>query len=99
MSASLRQTEEGCYLPLKVRAGGRRNTVGGLHDGALRVEVTTAPEKGKANKAVIGLVAEFLGVAPSRITLVSGECCASKVVFVQGLRAADIEARIVGGCC
>ena len=99
MAAFLRQTEEGCYLALKVRAGGRRNAVGGLHDGALRVEVTTAPEKGKANKAVVGLVAEFLGVAPSRIVLVSGECCANKTVFAQGLRAVDIEARLAGGCC
>lgn len=99
MSASLRQTAEGCYLPLKVRAGGRRNAVGGLHDGALRVEVTTAPEKGKANKVVVALVAEFLGVAPSRISLTCGQSCASKVIFVQGMRAADIEARIAGGCC
>jgi len=38
----------------------------------LRVSVTAAPEDGKANRAVIVLLADSLGIAPSSISLVRG---------------------------
>ena len=60
-TVQLRMAEGGCTLPVRVRAGGRRNVVGGVQEGALRVEVTTAPEKGKANLAVRKLLAKALG--------------------------------------
>jgi len=39
---------------------------------ALRVSVTAAPEEGKANRAVIGLLATTLGLPASSISLVRG---------------------------
>jgi len=63
--------ESGATIEVKVRPGARRNAVTADDDG-VKVEVTAAPEDGKANKAVQKLLAKALGVAPSRLTLVRG---------------------------
>jgi len=55
-----------------VQPKARANTVKGWHGDALRVSVTAAPEDGKANRAVIALLAETFDVAPSSINLVRG---------------------------
>lgn len=49
----------------------------------LRVYVTTVPEDGKANKAVIALLSKFLKVPKTRLTLVSGHTGRDKVFQVS----------------
>ncbi|WP_157216293.1 DUF167 domain-containing protein [Flavisphingomonas formosensis] len=49
-----------------------------------RVYVTVAPEDGKANRAVIALVAKALDVAKSRVILVRGETSRDKLVRIDG---------------
>lgn len=55
-------------------------------DGAavLRLRVTAVPDRGKANAAVIALLARALGVPKSAITLVSGETARLKSVRIAG---------------
>ena len=48
-----------------------------------RVHVTVAPEDGKANRAVIALVAKALGIAKSRVTLIRGETARDKLVKIE----------------
>lgn len=48
-------------------------------EGQLRVQVTAVPEDGRANKAVVELLAEALGVAKSRLTLIRGATARDKV--------------------
>ena len=48
-------------------------------DGTIRVYVTAVPEGGKATKAVRGLLAKAIGVAPTRLTLIRGETARDKV--------------------
>ncbi|WP_066558011.1 DUF167 domain-containing protein [Croceicoccus bisphenolivorans] len=55
-----------------------------IEDGKLRVRVTAVPEDGKANKAVIRLVAKGLGIAPARIELVRGATAREKVLRITG---------------
>jgi uncharacterized protein (TIGR00251 family) len=62
----------GAQLVLRVTPAARRNAVEELPDGRLKVQVTAPPEDGRANDAVRRLLARALGVAPSRLTLVSG---------------------------
>lgn len=50
--------------------------------GVLKVYVTVAPEDGKANKAVIELLAKHLGVAKGRLRIAVGETGRDKVVEV-----------------
>ena len=59
-------------VSVRVTPRAKHNEVGGLVNGMLQVRTTAPPADGKANKAVIKLLSEFIGVAPSRITLLRG---------------------------
>lgn len=62
----------GAEFQLRVTPGARRNEITPAEDGSLKVQVTAAPEGGKANEAIIKLLAQALGVAKSRLTLLRG---------------------------
>ena len=66
-----------------MQARARRNEVVAQADGVFRVRVTAAPEGGEANRAVIALLAEALGVAPSRIALVRGAASRDKLFRIE----------------
>jgi uncharacterized protein YggU (UPF0235/DUF167 family) len=98
VSLDLRDVDGGCRLRLRVRAGADRDALEGEHAGALRVRVTAAPEKGKANRRVMELLGEALGLPPSALRLVKGLSQPEKVVWiplepkkVRGLLPADPE--------
>jgi hypothetical protein len=69
---------EAVLLHVRVQPKARANAVKGWHGAALRVSVTAAPEDGKANRAVIGLLAETFDVSPSSINLVRGAASRDK---------------------
>jgi uncharacterized protein (TIGR00251 family) len=54
-----------------------------LPDGTWKVKVAAAPEKGKANRALVEFLAGHLGVAKSRIRIVSGETSQLKRIQVE----------------
>ena len=80
-------------LRLRVRAGARQNALAGTHAGALKVTVTAAPEKGLANKAVLLLLADRLGLAPSSLELTAGHGSPGKTVRVP-LTAPELRQRL-----
>ena len=49
----------------------------------LRVYTTIAPEKGKANSAVINLLADYFNVSKSQIKILKGETSRDKIVSIQ----------------
>jgi uncharacterized protein (TIGR00251 family) len=59
-------------LTVHVQPGARRAAVVGLHGDALKVRVTARPVDGRANQAVLALVASALDLPTSSVTLVSG---------------------------
>lgn len=77
-------TDSGTILPVRAQPGARRNGIVGEHAGALRIAVTAAPEKGKANEAIAGVLAEALAVRPSAVSIVSGEASRSKRFRIEG---------------
>ena len=81
-------------MPVRAQPGARRNEIRGLQDGVLKVCVTQAPEKGKANKAVAELLAKKLGLKKSQIELLSGETSHQKRFLVRGIGFQDLAARI-----
>jgi hypothetical protein len=54
--------------------------VAGVHGGALKVAVAAPPEKGKANREVVRLVAGAFGLGVGDIEIVAGETSPDKVV-------------------
>ncbi len=61
----------------------RTELAGILPDGTWKVKVAAAPEKGKANRELIEFLAQKLGVAKTRIHIVSGETSALKRIRVD----------------
>jgi uncharacterized protein (TIGR00251 family) len=72
-----------------------RNKIEGVHDGALKISVTAAPEKGKANDAIIGLLSKKLKIPKSAITVLRGETSRKKKLRIEGITR-DRFLRIVG---
>lgn len=85
-------TPDGVRLRLKVRPQARRAGIDGVvadRDGAaLSVSVTAAPEDGKANDAVIALLAKALDVAKSTISVSQGAASRRKTIRIAGDAAA-----------
>ena len=79
----LQSHADGTVLPVRAQPGARRNEIRGIQDGALKVCVTQAPEKGKANKVIVEVLAKWLGVRKSQIELISGEIASQKKFLVR----------------
>jgi uncharacterized protein (TIGR00251 family) len=71
-------------LQLKVVPKSSKNRVVGWVGDRLKVQVTAPPERGKANEAVVGVLADALGVPRSRVRIVSGETAPLKTVEIDG---------------
>ncbi len=75
-------------MRLKVSPKAAQNRVGGVFAGgdgaALKVGVTAAPEGGKANAAVIKLLAREWRLPPSRLHVAAGAASRGKTVLVEG---------------
>lgn len=68
-----------------------RARVGPLHDGRLKIAVTSPPVDGEANAAVIELIAKTLGVARSAVEVVGGATSRRKRIRVRGVARAAVE--------
>jgi len=79
-------------LNLKVVPGSSRDEIVGWLGDSLKVKVRAPPEKGRANEAVVTLLAERLGIDASSIAVVSGHGSPAKVVEVNGMDVETIRA-------
>lgn len=75
-------TERGLIVALRVQPKASAERIGGTHGHALKIAVTAPPDKGKANEAVIRLVAKTLGIAPSSVELLSGHTGKDKRILL-----------------
>lgn len=85
---------DGLLLPVRAHAGAKRNEIRGIQDGALKASVTQAPEKGKANKAIIELLADALSLKKSQIELISGETSSQKKFLIRDIERDALAERI-----
>ncbi|MGD0712925.1 MAG: DUF167 domain-containing protein [Gaiellaceae bacterium] len=79
---------------LRVSPGAGRAEIIGRHGDAWKVRVTAPPEHGRANEAVLRLVAEALAVPREALTLVSGHGGRDKIVELTGVGPALVERRL-----
>lgn len=93
MAACYRVTPEGIVLAVRVTPNAGADRVEGVElrdDGAavLRCRVRAVPDRGKANAAVLALLAGALGVPKSRLTVIAGETARLKSIAISGEPAA-----------
>lgn len=92
---TIRDTPDGCVLAVRVHPGARRNAVTGIHDGAIKISLTTPPTDGRANDALIAFLAERLHIPRARIALLTGATSRSKSLRIVGIRAAQAQALLI----
>ena len=85
---------ESTRVRLRVSPGAARAGVVGRHGEGWKIRVAAAPEGGRANEAVIRLLADTLSVPRDAVTLVSGHAGRDKIVELAGLGPAQIERRL-----
>lgn len=90
----LRDTADGCILPVKVVPGASRDRIAGPLGNRLKVATSAAPERGKANQAVAGLLARALGVPAAAVELVSAPTNPRKDFRIKGLSAEQVRQRL-----
>lgn len=86
---------DGAILPVYAQPGARRSGIVGTHSRWLKVAVTQPPEKGKANEALIAVIADELGLKRSQVRLLSGESNRQKTFLLNGLSPEDLRMRLV----
>ncbi len=96
--APYRRTKAGVELFVRLQPGSSADRIDGIYrpDGAttsLKVKVRAQPEKGKANKALIKLLAKTLGVAQGGLVLTAGTTHRSKTVLIPDADGADDTVR------
>jgi len=81
-------------LELKVSPKASRNAITGFMGEALKLAVTAAPERGKANAAVEELLAQALALPLSAVKVVGGHTSKTKRIEVAGLSDAALRQRL-----
>lgn len=88
MSAAYRVVPGGIDLFIRLTPKASRDAVGGLFQAQdkayLQARVRSVPEDGRANQALIELLATELGVPRSTLSLVSGHTARLKTVRIEG---------------
>jgi len=88
------QTADGAAFRVKAVPGASGDAVVGTHGDALKLRVAAEPRKGKANKAVVALLAKSLGVSTADVHLVAGATGTLKRIVVTGLDAVEVLRRL-----
>ncbi len=90
----VRESADGVTFEIRVHPGARKNAITGKLGDALKVSLTAAAEKGKANEACIEFFAKLLKVPRSSVTIASGQSSRNKVIRVAGISGAELRKRI-----
>ena len=81
-------------LSVTVSPGAARSELVGRHGDGWKARIAAPPECGRANQALVELLAEALGVPRSAVRVVAGQTAKAKVVEVDGLKTEDVERRL-----
>ncbi|TDA65722.1 MAG: DUF167 domain-containing protein [Clostridia bacterium] len=83
----------GVRFPVRVQPGSARNRISLGEGDLLRVNVTAPPVAGRANDTLRELLAEFFGVRPGAVRIVSGLASRRKEIEIAGISLQAFAAR------
>jgi uncharacterized protein (TIGR00251 family) len=81
----------GARLQLRVSPGAARSAVVGRHGATWKVRVAARAEDGKANDALVRLLADTLALPVRNVRIVSGHASRDKTVALEGLERDETE--------
>jgi uncharacterized protein len=81
-------------LRLRISPGSRKTELAGRYGDGWKIRVSAPPEDGRANDAVLELLAKRLGLPRRALSIVSGHKARDKVVELSGIDAEEAERRL-----
>ncbi len=81
-------------VELTVSPGAARSELVGRYGAGWRARIAAPPERGRANRALVELLADALGVRRDQVAVVAGHASRRKVVEVEGLEAPEVDRRL-----
>ena len=86
----------GSALAVRVTPRASRNQIVGLlNDGTVKVHLASEPSDDETNLALLGFLAEVLGVPKSRVEIVAGESGRDKLVSVLDMDVDTAHQRVL----
>jgi len=86
-SKTIREVDGGVVFAAKIIPGSSRTAVCGLLDDMVKIKISAAPEKGKANQCLLEFLAKQLGVKKGAVSIISGYTGPVKNIQVLGISA------------
>lgn len=91
-SCQMAQKTQKIRITVRLQPRASRDELPGRNDeGTMRARVKAAPADGAANAALLKLLARRLGIAKSKVSLVSGARARNKIVEIEGVTEAVIR--------
>ena len=87
-----KEAPEGIILHVRAQPGARKDEIAGERADSLKIRITAPPEKGRANEAIIRLLAKKLGLKKSAISVVYGETSRDKKILIKGITHLELKA-------
>jgi len=91
---TIQELDGGVVFTAKIVPGSSKTAACGLLNGMLKIKISAAPEKGKANQCLIEFLARQLGVKKNAISIISGPTSPVKKVQVLGISAEQLLAKL-----
>jgi uncharacterized protein (TIGR00251 family) len=91
----LKSQPAGVQLAVKLQPRASRDEIGEQLSDELKIKVTAPPVDSAANEALVTLLADHLGCARSRITLIRGKSSRHKTLLLQGFNAQEVADKLL----
>jgi uncharacterized protein (TIGR00251 family) len=83
-----------CRLPIRVVPNAARDDVAGWVGDSIKVRIRARAIEGRANEALVGFLADRLGLNPRAVVLLRGEKSRQKLVEIEGLGLTEALGRL-----
>jgi len=81
-------------LRVKVTPNASKNEISGWEEDTLRIRIRGVPEKGRVNEELIAYIAEIIGLAKSKIKIVSGTASRFKRLKIEGVALEEFKSKL-----
>ncbi len=90
----LQDHPNGVILPVRAHPKAKKNNITGVHNGRLKVSVTQPPERGRANDAIIQVLARSLDLNRNQINLNSGATSQQKTFLIESESLETLQQKV-----
>jgi hypothetical protein len=84
-------------ITIRAHPRAKRSAVAGKLGDAWKLDLAAPPAEGRATEECVRFLAELAGVPRSRVRVVSGATARTKIVEVEGVTQAELDARLARG--